>query len=103
MGVAIWWEEETITDTDIKNAWSNLLPRDFKVDFVLSHCPPESFIHKANLYPNPIISNSEKQLETVLEIVDFKHWYCGHVHKSADVEVGGKKISSLKIDEFMRI
>jgi Icc-related predicted phosphoesterase len=102
-GEAIWWEEETITNDDIVNALKNLHLRNCKVDYVLTHCPPETFVWKAELYPNPIIANSEKQLEKILNVVKFKHWYCGHVHMSANVTAGKKEITSLKIDDFVRI
>ena len=100
---AIWWAEETISDTDIETAKKNLEARDFKVDYVLTHCPPATFIAKSNLYPNPIYANSEKKLDEILEIATFKEWLCGHVHQSCEIETGGKKITSLKIDEIVRI
>lgn len=102
-GEAIWWAEETISDTDIETAKKSLEARDFKVDYVLTHCPPATFIAKANLYPNPIYANSEKKLDEILEIATFKEWLCGHVHKSCEIETGGKKITSLRIDGIVRI
>jgi len=102
-GEAIWWAEETISDAEIENAKKNLEVRDFKVDYILTHCPPATFIAKSNLYPNPIYADSEKRLDEILEIATFKEWFCGHVHKSCEIETGGKKITSLSIDGIVRI
>ena len=102
-GEKIWWKEETISDSDLDNAIANLEVRDFKVNYILTHCTPTTFILKAELYQNPILSESEKKLDKILEIVDFDEWFCGHVHTDKTIVTGGKKITSLKIDKSIRI
>lgn len=102
-GVKIWWTEEAITAADITNAKINLAKYGNKVDYILTHCEPATFIYKCNLFRTPYATESERKLDELLSFVDFKVWYGAHVHTSCEVETGGKKIVTLKIDEVKRI
>jgi hypothetical protein len=39
-----WWAEELPSDEEIQNAEKNLAKIDYKVDYVISHCAPQSIV-----------------------------------------------------------
>lgn len=96
-GIDIWWEEEEISESDIENAMRNLEKVNYTVDYVCTHCEPETFCYK--YFDNHISSASEKRLDKILDIVNFNKWFGGHIHMSCDMEICGKKITTLGIDE----
>ena len=78
-----WWREEEITDNDINRFMTIADGYDNKVDIMLSHDAPASFIPIVKLYSgvnDGDISNSQKQLEKINETVEFNKWYFGHWH-----------------------
>ena len=78
-----WWREEEITNNDISNFITNAEKHNNKVDIMLSHDAPASIIPIVKLYSgvnDGDISNSQKQLERINQIVDFDKWYFGHWH-----------------------
>ena len=78
-----WWREEEITDNDINNFIAAASKDNNKIDIILSHDAPASMMPTVKLYSginNGDISNSQKQLEKIKQLVKFKKWYFGHWH-----------------------
>lgn len=78
-----WWREEEITNNDINKFMTIAEEYDNKVDIMLSHDAPASIIPIVKLYSgvnDGEISNSQKQLEKINQIIDIKKWYFGHWH-----------------------
>ncbi len=93
-----WWAEELPSDVEIQNAESNLKKVDYKVDYVLSHCAPQSVV--AYMYMS--ISESDKLtlwFEDLQGRLDFKKWFFGHYHE--DKKILDKYI--LLYDQIVRI
>lgn len=74
-----WWKEELPNATEMKRGVNNLKKTDFKVDFVISHCLPQSvaavtgFIKpdKETLYFEQLIKEYH---------LKFHKWFSGHYH-----------------------
>lgn len=73
-----WWQQEEITSMDMRAAARNLAKRNWKVDYVVSHCAP-AHIEKA-LADWFEAGPSSYYLKDLSENVKFRHWYCGHYH-----------------------
>lgn len=87
-----WWEDEQITEEDIKGAISGVKNRfNGHVDYVLSHaCPREIFeYNRVHLITLPdldqtnIDHTSEDRLQELKENISFDHWLFGHYHTDA--------------------
>lgn len=99
-----WWRQETISRDDINLALKNA--GDGKVDYVLTHAGPTSFLkelYKKKLlapYNELEISISEKRLERLKNKIDYNKWYCGHYHcdySKGNIETLYNKIIELPI------
>lgn len=93
-----WWTEELPSDEEIQNAENNLKKVDYKVDYVLSHCTPQSVV--AYMYMGT--SESDKLtlwFEDLQGRLDFKKWFFGHYHE--DRKILDKYI--LLYDQIVRI
>lgn len=82
-----WWEEEEITYKDIEAFRINLndkyAEKERKLDMMLTHDCPSSLIPLVALYSGvngATISNSQRQLEKILDLVPIDKWYFGHWH-----------------------
>lgn len=80
-----WWHQESITDEDIKKAVENCND----VDFIITHCAPESFQKKLFMNNNIPMSvhkevSSPQKLEQLLYKVSLQEkewkWFMGHYH-----------------------
>lgn len=74
-----WWPQEMPNYSEYEEALYNLEQNSWKVDYILTHCAPES-IQKA------INSSFEADvltlfLEQIAAQANFKKWYFGHYHK----------------------
>lgn len=93
-----WWAEELPSGNEIQNAENNLKKIDYKVDYVLSHCAPQSVV--AYMYMGS--SKSDKLtlwFEDLQGRLDFKKWFFGHYHE--DRKILDKYI--LLYDQIVRI
>lgn len=72
----IWWPQEIPTQSERDNALVNLGAHENKVDYIMTHEAPSSYLLKKGLKLN-IVSEF---LQQIWETVDFKSWYCGHHH-----------------------
>jgi len=73
-----YWVEEMITDADIENAINNLSTRNFKVDYILTHCCDSKTIRKYFGYTSDL---STDRLQFIDKLVKYKKWFFGHYHK----------------------
>lgn len=94
-----WWKEERITEKDIITATENLQKVNFKVDYVISHIPPNCFIDKIieeltmcgeeipyYLRDKLVRTPSGDMLERIAHKIKFKLWFSGHLHH--DTKIG---------------
>lgn len=72
-----WWKEELPSDEECEEGMENLRKHDFHVDYILSHTPPTSvFLQIVSGEPDA----TNKYLQTVKDMTDYKQWYFGHMH-----------------------
>lgn len=74
-----WWAEELPSDDEIQNVENNLKKVNYKVDYVLSHCAPQSVINIMFKYPTKP-DKLNLWFENLLQRLDFKKWFFGHYH-----------------------
>ncbi len=93
-----WWKEELPSDEEILNAEQNLAAADYTVDYVISHCAPQSVV--SCMYPGcsspDMLTNYFEDLSHRLR---FRWWIFGHYHE--DRKLLGKFI--LLYDQIVRI
>lgn len=86
---AHWWAEEQISPSDRKRIFSKIKKVGI-VDYVLSHTCPFSYIPREMFLPNinqkVVDDSTERWLEDVRQILDYKKWYCGHWHINKRVD-----------------
>lgn len=82
-----WWEEESISEADIASALSNLKIRKNNVDYIITHTCAEKHINKCmrERRPDHYSQNSEKMLNTINLVCNYKKWFFGHWHLDMDV------------------
>ena len=93
-----WWKDELPTSTEMKRGIENLKKADFKVDFVISHCPPSEVCKRFGYY------DSDKLIEYFDKLIsmglNFREWWCGHLHRN---EFGIFRKYNLIFGEIKRI
>ena len=74
-----WWKQELPSQFEYRFSESRLNSRNRKVDYVLTHCAPDSIQRQiASWYEHDALTN---YLECkVKQEVEFKAWYMGHYH-----------------------
>lgn len=93
-----WWADELPSDEEIQSAENNLKKVDYKVDYVLSHCAPQSVV--SFMYMCPVDSDKlTLWFEDLQGRLDFKKWFFGHYHE--DKKILDKYI--LLYDQIVRI
>ena len=93
-----WWAEELPSDEEIQNAERNLAKVDYKVDYVISHCAPQSIVSWLFAYyskPDKLTS----YFEDLSHRLTFDNWFFGHYHD--DKKIMGKYV--LLYDQIVRI
>lgn len=88
-----WWPEEMPAGVEWDNAKQNLISHGWKVDYVFSHCPPESVrkqvpVHFEERYAEKVQDGVNDGLESIRRRLKFQNWYFGHHHK--DMPIGRK-------------
>lgn len=78
-----WWEQELPSEEEMENGRKNLEKVNYKVDYVLTHCLPQSvliiLLHK--YYTNPESDRLTTYFQELInEGLEFTKWYCGHYH-----------------------
>ena len=93
-----WWDEELPSDAEIQNAEKNLAKIDYKVDYVISHCAPQSIVSwLMGGYTQP--DKLTMYFEDLALRLNFKNWFFGHYHD--DRKIMSKYI--LLYDQIVRI
>ena len=94
-----WWKNELPEPHEMKRGISNLQKVDFKVDYVISHCLPQSIVSylgyngfdKLTMYFNSLLQNHH---------LTFEKWYCGHYHRE-DAALGKYIIKYRDIERIL--
>lgn len=74
-----WWKDELPMKYEMRRGRDNLKKVNYKVDYVITHCPPKDVCNWCGYYDvDTIISYFEKLLKNGLI---FKEWWSGHLHK----------------------
>jgi DNA repair exonuclease SbcCD nuclease subunit len=93
-----WWAEELPSDDEIQNAETNLAKVNYKVDYVISHCAPQSVV--AFMYMGATESDKlTLWFEELQRKLDYKKWFFGHYHE--DRKILDKYV--LLYDQIVRI
>ena len=93
-----WWKEELPSDEEIQNAERNLAKVDFNVNYVLSHCAPQSIVSwLMGGFTQP--DKLTMYFEDLARRLTFKNWFFGHYHD--DRKIMGKFL--LLYDQIVRI
>ena len=74
-----WWEEEMPSDEEMEHGLENLKLHDNKVNYIITHQPPEMIMRQ--LSDNPLDFNAfTSYLQKINDTVDFNTWFAGHMH-----------------------
>ena len=93
-----WWEEELPSEDEFKHAADNLDKYNYNVDFVITHCAPQSIAE--TLYHYPMKSDKLTiYFDELLGKINFRYWIFGHYHE--DRKINDKFI--LLYDQIIRI
>lgn len=88
-----WWWQEELYHRDIENALNNLNANNNKVDYIITHTAPYSFIENV-AYDLKYKSDAHTEfLEKIREDVEFKKWYFGHFHVDVDVSFDNRLVA----------
>ena len=78
-----WWREEFSSFAEKQEALENLKKHGNKVDYIITHTCPET-VKKNELARSVSIKGvkceTEEFLDTILDTVTYKTWFCGHYH-----------------------
>lgn len=83
-----WWPQELPSQQEYKRATDNLELNGWKVDYIITHCAPDSI--QRQIEKGYEENNLTHFLESLKEKVSFEKWYFGHYH--LDKQVEGKYI-----------
>ena len=74
-----WWAAEQASTTEMLRGLSNLEKVNYKVDFIITHCAPQSMLnwrYFGAMKPETMTL----YFDTILKKAQFHRWYCGHYH-----------------------
>lgn len=77
-----WWEQELPTDEEIEFGRKNLEAHGNKVDYIISHCAPQSVAAIMGFFESDKLT---KFFEELKDNVKFGRWICGHYHDNRNV------------------
>lgn len=79
-----WWKEELPSDMEYEEARQNLDACKWNVDYIISHCGPNSVIDiiGRGFFTHDRLTDF---FETVLQKTKYKHWYFGHYHTFREI------------------
>ena len=80
-----WWAEELPSEEEYKNAEANLEKTGYKVDYVITHCAPQSIVNSVYTYRREEPNELTKYFDVLMNRLTFKKWYFGHYHKDKDI------------------
>lgn len=78
-----WWKEELPNEKEMKEGMMNLERHNWKVDYILTHCPPTSILKQMDtgcgLYKSDILTD---YLQKIKERTVYHQWIFGHMHEN---------------------
>ena len=74
-----WWKEELPNQSEMDLGLQNLIKCDNKVDYVISHCLPQSVASIAGFCGGDILTEYFDKI--IQNGLIFNQWYCGHYHR----------------------
>lgn len=82
-----WWKEEMPSEEEMKFGFDNITDYDNKVDYIVSHCAPQSIssqISMGDYKPDKLT----KYFDFIKDNNEYKKWFFGHYHtdKAIDAE-----------------
>lgn len=79
-----WWKEEMPSDIEYEEARQNLDAYDWSVDYIITHCAPNSVIDilSPGFYDHDRLTDF---LEMLLQKTEYKHWFFGHYHDNQQI------------------
>ena len=78
-----WWKEELPSKKEMNLGKKNLAKNNNKVDFVITHCLPQSIASMEGFFGGDIITNYFDEL--IINGLVFDKWYCGHYHREQTI------------------
>lgn len=78
-----WWKEELPSVEEMELAEKNLINSDYKVDYVITHCLPQSVVTACGFYGSDTLTTFFENL--LNKGLQFNKWYCGHYHFESEV------------------
>lgn len=79
-----WWEQELPSHLEMNRGIANLEAVNMKVDFVISHCLPQSIASMLGFYTPDILT---RYFDGLLNAgLMFGRWICGHYHINKNVD-----------------
>ena len=94
-----WWRQELPSADEMLRGLSALRANDYRVDYVISHCCPQSIATMMS----PKFSQPDKltkYFDEVSRTIDFSKWYCGHYHGD-DYLLGKYRLLYHKIERII--
>lgn len=81
-----WWPEEMPSEDEYQNAINNLNKNNWNVDYIISHCCPDSIQNKiSEYYKHDKLTNF---FENVIKAdCNYDKWYFGHYHEDKNIDV----------------
>jgi len=84
-----WWADEMPSDAEYEKAVKNLTDHHLCVDYILTHCAPDSIQDKLDRYGSYEHDKLTNFLEyCVKEKIEYWAWFFGHYHVDRIVEPG---------------
>ena len=82
---ASWWPEELPSEEEMTRGKSNLIGRNYHVDFVIAHCLPQEIASAVSMgfYKPDLLTIYFNTL--LYEGLSFDRWFCGHYHLDRSV------------------
>lgn len=82
-----WWAREMPSEEEYEEAAANLEKCGGEVDYVLTHCAPETTLCALNMSNVYFRSANEltKFFDLLTQTIRFREWYFGHYHSDSDL------------------
>lgn len=77
-----WWKEEMPTAEEMAFGLKTLAARNFKVDFIITHCCPQQVVSMFSPYKADELT---EYFDAVAEKTKFKKWFFGHYHDNRQI------------------
>ena len=79
-----WWSDELPSQDEYVEAITNLEKHRNKVDYIISHCAPDSIQFKIDAYYKA--TKLTEFFDAIKREVKYKKWYFGHYHEDRNID-----------------